>query len=338
MTNLPHGVDSAQSGSDIFTSSFAFLLAKVARMMIHRILHNILLRLSRSLNRRFASLQARRQRLERAAGLIPMPRGVRRTAIRIDSLPAEWLIPGDSPSDAALLYLHGGGYVMGSIRTHRALAARIAKTSGIRCLIIDYRLAPEHPFPAALDDAHRAYRWLLQQDIPPERLVVAGDSAGGGLTLALLLYLRDRGEPLPAAAVCLSPWTDLAGTGSSLRSKAAVDPIVPVAALDYVAKQYLGNEAPQNPYASPLYGDLHGLPPLLIHVGTHEVLLDDSLRFAEKARTAGVNVSLEIWPDMMHVWHFFAPFLPQARQAIQKIGAFIRKAIQPVIAPTRQPT
>ncbi len=307
-------------------------------MMIHRILHNILLRLSRSLNRRFASLQARRQRLERFARLLPMPRGIRRAVIRIESRPAEWLIPENSPPDAAMLYLHGGGYVMGSIRTHRALAARIARAARVRSLIIDYRLAPEHPFPAALDDAHRAYRWLLQQDIPPERLVVAGDSAGGGLALALMLYLRDRGEPLPAAAVCLSPWTDLAGTGSSLQSKAAVDPIVPVNALDYVAKQYLGNETPQNPYASPLYGDLHGLPPLLIHVGTYEVLLDDSLRFAEKARAAGVNVSLEIWPEMMHVWHFFAPFLPEARQAIKKIGVFMRKIIQPEISPTHQTT
>ena len=307
-------------------------------MPIHRILNRTLLALSRRLNRRYATLESRRQRLERFAQLIPMPRGIRRTAIRIDSLSAEWLIPGGSPADAAILYLHGGGYVMGSIRTHRALAARIARAAGIQTLIIDYRLAPEHPFPAALEDAHHVYGWLLQQKIPPQRLVVAGDSAGGGLALALLLYLRDRGEPMPAAAVCLSPWTDLAGTGASIRSKAAVDPIVPVAALDFVARQYLQTEDAQNPYASPLYGDLHSLPPLLIHVGTHEVLLDDSLRFAEKARAAGVDVTLEVWPDMMHVWHFFAPFLPEARQAIGEIGTFICKAIQPVIPPTHQPT
>ncbi|MDQ7064780.1 MAG: alpha/beta hydrolase [candidate division KSB1 bacterium] len=306
-------------------------------MPIHRILHSTLLALSRRLNRRYATLESRRQRLERFARLIPMPRGVRRTAA-MDSFPAEWLVPAGAPEDAAILYLHGGGYVMGSIRTHRALAARIARAAGVKCLTIGYRLAPEHPFPAALEDAHRAYGWLLQQKIPPQRLVVAGDSAGGGLALALLLFLRDRGEPLPAAAVCLSPWTDLAGTGDSIRSKAAVDPIVPVAALDYVARQYLHGENPKNPYASPLYGDLHGLPPLFIHVGTHEVLLDDSLRLAEKARAAGVRVTLDIWPDMMHVWHFFAPFLPEARQAIGNIGAFIRKAIQPVIPQTHQPT
>lgn len=236
---------------------------------------------------------------------------------------AEWIVPPGAASDRVVLYLHGGGYVMGSINTHRAMIARIARASQARALALDYRMAPEHPFPAAVEDSTAAYRWLLAQGYKPTKIAISGDSAGGGLTLATLLALRDAGTPLPAAAAPISPWTDMEGTGASVKTRAAKDPMVGSASLLPMANMYVGNNNPKDPLASPLYGDYRGLPPLLIQVGDAEVLLDDSTRVAERAKAAGVKVDLEVWDDMVHVWHVFAKILPEGQQAIDKIGKFI---------------
>jgi acetyl esterase/lipase len=205
------------------------------------------------------------------------------------------------------------------------MVARLSKASRARALVVDYRLAPEHPFPAAVDDATAAYRWLLSQNVQPSHIVVAGDSAGGGLTLATLLALRDAKTPLPAAAVCLSPWVDMEGTGASMTTRAKADPVVQKQGLLGMAQLYLGGKDPKSPLAAPLHGDLRGLPPLYIQVGDAETLLDDATRIAEKAKAAGVKVDLEIWPEMPHVWQLFAPLLPEGQQAIDKIGAFVQK-------------
>lgn len=243
------------------------------------------------------------------------------------SVQAEWIVPPNAAADRVILYLHGGGYVMGSINTHRAMIARIARASQARALALDYRLAPEHPFPAAVEDATAAYRWLLAQGYKPARIVIAGDSAGGGLVLAALLALRDANVPLPACAVPISPWTDMEGTGASMKTNASKDPMVAPSGgsggLFNMAKAYVGDADPKNPLASPLHADYHGLPPLLIQVGETETLLDDSTRVAEKAKAAGVTVELEVWDEMIHVWHVFAKILPEGQQAIDRIGQFV---------------
>jgi acetyl esterase/lipase len=236
---------------------------------------------------------------------------------------AEWIVPPGAATDRVILYLHGGGYVMGSIGTHRAMVARIARASQAKALAIDYRLAPEHKFPAAVEDAVAAYRWLLSNGYKPGKIVIAGDSAGGGLTLSALLSIRDSKLPMPAGAVPISPWTDLEGTGASLKTRAAKDPMVGGDGLVGMAKQYLGDHDPRNPLASPLHADFRGLPPLLIQVGDAETLLDDATRVAERAKAAGVKVDLEVWDDMIHVWHVFAKILPEGQQAIDKIGQFV---------------
>jgi len=254
------------------------------------------------------------------------PEGTRVTPIQAGGVTGEWVAAPDA-GQSAVLYLHGGGYVIGSPRTHRDLAARISQASGARLLVIDYRLAPEHPFPAALDDALTAYRWLLDQGIPPAAIGIAGDSAGGGLTLATLLRLRDEGVPLPACAVTLSAWTDLALTGTSLTSRADTDPIVTREGLREMAAHYVGTNT-RDPYASPLYADLAGLPPLLMQVGDAETLLDDTLRVAEKIRQTGGTVELEVYPEMIHVFQAFAVLLPEGQQAIRRIGAFLAAHLQ----------
>ncbi|MGH8012329.1 MAG: alpha/beta hydrolase [Candidatus Binataceae bacterium] len=238
-------------------------------------------------------------------------------------VPAEWIIPPNAASDRVILYLHGGGYVMGSVNTHRAMIARIARAANARGLALAYRLAPEHPFPAALDDSVASYKWLLAQGYKPGKIVVAGDSAGGGLALAALLAIRDGGGPQPAAGILISPWNDLEGSGDSVKTRAERDPSVDKPGLSRMAKMYAGTADLKNPLLSPLHADFRGLPPLLIQVGDAEVLLDDSTRVAERAKAAGVKVDLEVWDDMVHVWHVFAKILPEGQQAIDKAGSYV---------------
>jgi acetyl esterase/lipase len=231
-------------------------------------------------------------------------------------------------AERVIYYLHGGGYVLGSINTHREMVSRLSRAASARVLILDYRLAPENPFPAAVDDSTAAYRWLLSVGVDPARLVIAGDSAGGGLTVATLVALRDAGESLPRAGICLSPWVDLECVGECMVTKAERDPVLTRDISLMLAKAYLGDTDPRTPLASPIYADLTGLPPLLIQIGTAEVLFDDATRLADRARAAGVDVILEPWDDMIHVWHMFAAILPEGQQAIDRIGEFIRQHVE----------
>ena len=266
----------------------------------------------------------RRAQYERAEKVFPTPPDVKVERVNVPAAPAEWLRPPSAVPGRVVLYLHGGGYVIGSPRSHRHLAAAIAGAAGASALLLDYRLAPEHPFPAAVEDATAAYRWLLDQAIAPEHIVIAGDSAGGGLTVATLLALREARVPLPAGGVCISPWVDLTCSGASYATKAAADPIVRRAGVEEMARAYLGATPPRTPLASPLFADLRGLPPLLIHVGSDEVLLDDAVQLAERAKAAGVDATLEIYDRMIHVWHWFLPMLDEAQTAVNAIGRFVR--------------
>ena len=238
----------------------------------------------------------------------------------------EWIAGSNAPHDKAILYFHGGGFRLGSVSSHRELIARIAEASGCRVLAINYRLAPEHRFPAQLEDAIAAYGWMLDQGLRPANIAFAGDSAGGNLVLATLLGLRERALPLPAAGVLMSPWTDLAATGESYTSRADADPIHQRPTILALAKNYLGEGGdPRNPLASPLYADLAGLPPLLIQVGDRETVLDDSTMFADKARAAGIGVELQVWNGMIHVFQMFGAELPEARRAIASIAEFLNE-------------
>ncbi len=264
---------------------------------------------------------------QRRAGMEKISEHVARDAIctPVDAagVRAQWVEAPGADASRALLYLHGGGYTAGSIVTNRAMVARIARAAKARALMLDYRLAPEHPFPAALDDAIAGYQWLIGQGIKPTKIVIAGDSAGGGLTLATLLKLRDLGIAMPAAGVAISPWTDLEGTGESIRTRAAADPMVTQDNLASSAKAYYGTNDPKHPLISQIYADFTGVSPLLIQVGDSEILLDDATRVATRARAAGVSVELEVWPDMIHVWHVFAKILPEGQNAIDKIGSYV---------------
>ena len=245
--------------------------------------------------------------------------------VDINGVPGEWITPQHVMNGRVILYLHGGYYLSGSIQSHRNLAGNIASAAQARALIIAYRLAPEHPFPAGLEDALTAYSWLLAQGTRPDQIFLAGDSAGGGLVLSTLLAMRQRGIPLPAGAVCLSPATDLTKSGESWKTNAKKELVVNPYIADQITPLYLRDVSPRDPLASPLFADLQGLPPLLIQVGSSEVLLSDSTSFAKRAQEAGVEVTLEVWPHMSHVWQFTASFMPEARQAIEKIGEFINK-------------
>jgi acetyl esterase/lipase len=257
-------------------------------------------------------------------GVMPLPDGATFERVDAAGVPAEWTAAAGTAPLPVVLYVHGGGYCLGSIETHRNLCVNISAATGGRVLSLDYRLAPEHPFPAAVDDAVAAFGWLLDRGVDPSQVVIAGDSAGGGLTLATLIALRDAGGPLPAAAVAISPWTDMEGSGESMTSRAAADPMVQREGLKVMSDAYVAGGDMRHPLASPLYADLAGLPPILIHVGDAETLLDDSVRFEQRAREAGVDITLEVWPEMIHVWHAFAPMLPEANDAITRIGTFIK--------------
>jgi acetyl esterase/lipase len=274
-----------------------------------------------------ATIQDLRSSFEQMASQSQIADDIKCEPVDAGGVPAEWVVAPGAANDRVLLYLHGGGYVIGSVNTHRDMISRLSRAAGVKALGLNYRLAPEHPFPAAVDDSAAAYRWLLSKGTSPARIAIAGDSAGGGLTLATLVALREAGQPMPAAAVCLSPWVDLEGTGESMTTKAQIDPVVQKEGLVSMAKAYLGDKDPRTPLAAPLYANLAGLPPLLIQVGSAETLLDDSTRITERAKAAGVIASLEVWDDMIHVWQMFASILPEGQQAIERIGKFIREQV-----------
>ena len=269
------------------------------------------------------SWEERRRMMEEWQAALPLPGEVKLEPASAAGVRAEWVLRPDSDADRAILYLHGGGYALGSIATHRFVMQAIGQAAGARVLGIDYRLAPENPFPAAVEDAVAAWGWIVARGLDAGRCAIAGDSAGGGLALATLVALRDRGVPLPGAAALLSPWTDLAGTGASVQGKAAQDPMVTQVMLERMAAAYVAGGDLRDPLASPLYADLSGLPPILIQVGSAEILLDDSTRLAERARAAGVEAELEVWEDMVHVFQAF-PMLEEAGQAVGRIGEFVR--------------
>ena len=262
---------------------------------------------------------------ERIMGSLPMDDDISTERIGAGGVPAEWIMAPEAQDGRVLLYLHGGGYIFGSTRTHRVMLAHISRAAQARVLGLDYRLAPECPFPAPVDDSVAAYRWLLANGQNPKKIVIGGDSAGGGLMVAVLVALRYLGEPMPAAGVGISAWTDMESTGRSFITNAEVDPSVNRERLIDLGKTYLAGKDPRAPLASPIHADLTGLPPLLLQVGSIETLLDDSNELAKRAREAGVEVEVDVWDDMPHVWHHFAPILPEARQAIGRIGEFVRK-------------
>ena len=285
------------------------------------------------------SVPAFRELCEKGAQRTKMPASIEAVPVKIDGLPAglaaEWLQPtAEAPilleQDAVIFYTHGGGYVSGSCSDHRALIAKFPLGSGVRTLLYEYRLAPEHPFPAAMDDTLTAYRWMLGQITPSTRIIIAGESAGGGLCLATLLALRDQGLPMPVAGIALSPWTDLLLTGEShrTRAQAAIDP---PGMSQICSRYYVGENDPRFPWISPLYGDLHGLPPLLIDVGDDEMLRDNSVMFAEKARAAGVEVTLNVVAGQIHCYPLLPDFIPESREAMAEICAFIRKHISKTV-------
>jgi acetyl esterase/lipase len=269
-------------------------------------------------------LAERRARMDAFGTQYPLPPDVRTEPVDANGVRAEWTQMPEADPTRVLMFFHGGGYISGSITSHRHMVAQAGREAGTRTLAIGYRLAPEHPFPAALEDAVVAYRFLLAQGFQPEKIAVAGESAGGGLVVAMLVSLRDTGLPLPACVWCSSPWADLAMTGESITTKAAEDPLLSKAYLDELAAAYLHGADPRTPLASPLHADLHGLPPMLIQVGSAEVLLDDAVRLARAAGAAGTKVTLQIWPDMIHAFTLFYQQVAAGRRALAVVGAFLR--------------
>lgn len=274
------------------------------------------------------SLEDRRASMDAMAAAFGEPQGVSREHIELAGRPAQVFKPEGKEPEHTLLYFHGGGYVMGSPNSHANLTGRFATGANARVISFDYRLAPENPFPAAVEDGVAAYKALLDEGVSPAHLAVGGDSAGGGLTFATLLKARDLGLPMPAAAIGLSPWTDLTGRSATYKTRAEADPMIEPAGITQTGQEYLGGASVENPLASPLLADLKGLPPLFLQVGDAEVLLDDSREFEKKAKAAGVDCKLEVWDRMIHVWHAFFPMLPEGEQAIEKLCGFLNEQWQ----------
>jgi acetyl esterase/lipase len=271
-------------------------------------------------------VKARRE-MERQSAKAPLHEGTTTTPVDAGGVPAEWVDAATATAGGrAVLYLHGGGYAMGSLGTHRALASHLAAAAEARVLLVDYRLAPEHPFPAAVDDAVAAWSWMTGPGgAQAGRSVIAGDSAGGGLTAATLLALKDAGAALPAGAVCISPWVDLEATGESHTTMAADDPMIDAGGLKAMATAYIGGADARNPLPSPVHGDWSGMPPLLIQVGTNEVLLDDARALERVCKQAGVEATLEEWEGMVHVWHSFCGLIDDADRAVERIGEWVKE-------------
>jgi monoterpene epsilon-lactone hydrolase len=270
------------------------------------------------------SVAEQRSSLDALGSQFPVAEGTEIEPARVGGVKGDWVRAKRARRDAALLYLHGGGYVIGSPTSHRSLIAQLSVDTGLSVFAPDYRLAPEHPFPAAVDDAVAAYKGLIDSGLKPGNLAIAGDSAGGGLTIAALVAARDNGLALPACAVAISPWCDLSQGGESHRARAKRDPIVAREGIDQMAAAYLNGADAKTPLASPLFADLRGLPPLLIQVGTEEALYDDTVGIKARAEEAGVEVSAESWGGMIHVWHLFHPILSEGRDAIARIGNFVK--------------
>ncbi len=275
------------------------------------------------------TLEERRAWIDAGCKLFENLDDIKTEHIDANGVPAEWVTAKGVNPENVMLYLHGGGYVLGSIASHRGSAANLSRATKSRVLLLGYRLAPEHTFPAAVEDAEKAYQWLLGKGVDPSQLIVCGDSAGGGLTVSLLVVLRDKGAPLPAGGVCISPWVDMEAKGNSMDSKADLDPVIQREGILDFSSAYLGGADPKSPLAAPLYANLIGLPPLLIQVGTAETLLDDATRLAHHAKTCGVKVTLEVWKDMIHVWHRFSGSLSEADQAIDRIGEYVYGILYP---------
>ena len=270
-------------------------------------------------------VEKNRKNLEGQVFLFKTPRNVRIQPISVEGVPAEWLLPKGCNTDRVIIYLHGGSFHAGSLRTHRGLAARIGVNSNSSVLSLDYRLAPENPFPAAIEDVVSVYRWLLEiQGFDPKKIIISGDSAGGGLTLASLLKLKEESLPLPAAGICLSPVTDFAITGESIKTKAKEEIMLTENEMKQSFEIYAKGQNAKHPLISPLYADLSGLPPLLIQTGTAEILLDDSTRFAQKAINQSVTVDLDLWEGMFHVFQIFGNLIPESKKALKKIGEFAK--------------
>ena len=271
------------------------------------------------------SIKQLREETEVSGSKIPLPENTKIEKIMVDGVYVEWITCGNVNAEKIFMFIHGGGYYRGSIASTRATVARISEQAGVRCLSIDYRLAPEHPFPAAIDDTYTVYKWIVKQGINPTNIIVSGQSAGGGLCLALLLKIKDDKGDQPLGAVAISPWTDLSQSGDTMKTNEDIDPIISKKYLDRMAGLYLNGSPFSLPLASPLFGDLSKLPPILIQVGTAETMLDDSKRFFEKAKKVNVDINIEIWKDMFHGWHGNAHILKDAELAIQSIGNFCKK-------------
>jgi monoterpene epsilon-lactone hydrolase len=274
--------------------------------------------------KRGATVAERRRTYEGAADAFALPRGWSWVQVSVGGVAAERISPPNGTAEAVLLFLHGGGYQLGSPRSHRHLAAALAESASAVAIVPDYRLAPEHHFPAALDDVLAVWRGLLEVGHNPQRIVIAGDSAGGGLVLSLMVAARAAALPLPAAAFLISPWLDLTCDAESYVSRGVADPVLDRDHLQSMAKAYVGFADATDPRVSPLRADLSRLPPMLVHVGDCEVLLDDSRRLATLMDASGGIVRLEVWPEMIHVWHWYLTLLPEAREAIDQAGAWIR--------------
>lgn len=272
------------------------------------------------------SIEEQRARQKALVKFFKVPKITKIDHLDIKGLPAVMLAPEKS-REGVILYFHGGAYTLGSIDTHLEYLSRLAITTNLNVLAIDYRLAPEDPFPAAVEDARTAYQWLAENGFQPERIAVAGDSAGGGLAISTLLWLRDHQVPLPACVVCISPWLDLTLSGESIRTNASMDPILNPSILSNYANYYAGMNRKDLPHISPLFAELEGLPPILLHSGTDEILLDDTLRFFEKARSSGVQVTMEAWEGLFHVFPMI-PFLPESNQSIILISEFIHSQFE----------
>lgn len=268
--------------------------------------------------------------LARSLKNVHLSADISREAVSADGVPCEWIIPLSGSTGQVLLYFHGGGFIFGLTPMHLQMGAYLAQKTGLRILMVDYRLAPEYPFPAALEDCATVYRWLLKTGILPQELAIAGDSAGGNLTITLMMNVRDRGIPLPAAAACLSPVTDL--TLQAKRREGFKDPLLPPRAVKRYSRSYVGHSDARNPLISPVFGNLRGLPPMLVHVGEDEILRSDAVRITDVARSAGVDVRLEIYPRMWHVWQLF-PSLPQAVQSLDDIAEFLQSHLGEGLAP-----